>query len=111
MRGKTLSLSACYVAAKDTFTAHGETGKDAVRDVLYKEYVEKLQHEPLKPTQVIDIPLYRALTGACQAGVERWMEQNGVKKKKMRVCDLLPLLAKTNAYGYERLKDLVEASV
>ena len=51
---------------------------------------------------------YRLITGACEIGVKRWKENNNIKVESMTVKELLPLLQKTNAYGYEKLKSLVK---
>jgi len=56
---------------------------------------------------MISIARYRAITGACKLGIANWMKQNGIAADEMRVSELLPMLEKTNAYGLDKLKSLI----
>ena len=47
------------------------------------------------------------MTGACELGVKNWIEQNEIKKDKIKAKDLLPILEKTNAYGLSNFKKLL----
>jgi len=40
-------------------------------------------------------------------GVKSWIQQNNMTKESYKAKDLLPILEKTNAYGYEKFKKLV----
>ena len=98
-----------YLVTDGEKYAHGDTVKKAKEDLAFKIIAEKLKKDPIKPNTVISIQYYRIVTGACEAGVKAWMEHNGITKDKIKAKDLLPLLKKTNAYGYERFEKLYQA--
>ncbi len=104
---KKIDKHECYVAEKDTFFAHGETVKKAISDLQFKIVAEKLKKEPINKDTIITMRYYRIITGACELGVKSWMEQNGIKVESIKAVDLLPILKKTNAYGFERFKTLI----
>ena len=89
--------------------AHGETLKKAKEDLRYKLAAEKLKKEPIRPDTIVTVQHYRIITGACEAGCRDWMKRNGITKDRMRADELLPLLQKSNAYGYESFKRLMTA--
>jgi len=95
----------CFVAEKGKFTAHGETVKKAIQDLEFKIISEKLKNEPIKKDTIITIQYYHSITGACELGIKDWMKSNGIKDK-IKAIDLLPILKKTNAYGFEKFKQL-----
>jgi hypothetical protein len=97
----------CYVAEKDNFFAHGETVKKAIQDLNFKIIAEKLNKEPIKADTIITVEYYRIVTGACLQGCQSWIKQNGITKTEYKAKDLLPLLEKTHAYGYEKFKSLI----
>ena len=107
--GKKIQKQACYVAEKEGFTAHGDTPKKAISDLQFKVVAEKLKNEPIKADTLITVNHYRLITGACEMGVKSWIEQNKLTgKENMRADELLPLLIKTNAYGIDRFKQLMD---
>jgi hypothetical protein len=106
LKNDELNTSPCYVAESGEFTAHGETMKEAVSDLQYKISVDRLQKEPIHMGDILTIDKYRAITGACKFGVQEWMKQHNIEEG-LTVAELLPLLKKTNAYGYEKFKELV----
>ena len=58
---------------------------------------------------VMTVDHYRAITGACSFGVNQWMEENKIKESdKLTVKQLLPILQKTKAYGYQKFKELIK---
>jgi len=103
-----------YLVTDGKFHAHGATLKQANNDLAFKRIAEKIKNDPIKKDTVITIPYYRALTGACETGIETWMSQtfdadkiadileNGITAEK-----LLPILKKKNAYGFEKFQQLV----
>jgi hypothetical protein len=97
----------CFVAEKENYSAHGKTIKKAVGDIHFKLMAEKIKNNPINKDTVITIQYYRTLTGACEFGCKSWMETNGIKKDEMKAVELLPLLEKTNAYGYDKFKSLI----
>ena len=97
----------CYVAEKDNFFAHGNSIKKAIQDVQFKCIAEKLKKEPINADTIITVNYYRLVTGACELGVNSWIKQNNITKEEYRADELLPLLEKTNAYGVDKFKSLV----
>ena len=97
-----------YLVTDGTTHAHGETLKKAREDYEFKVIAEKLKNEPINPGTVITDQYYRLVTGACEIGVKQWREQNGVEVEKITAKELLPILEKTNAYGLERFKKLIQ---
>jgi len=103
-----------FVAKKDNFSAHGKAIKKAIQDLEFKIISEKLKNEPIKEDTIITIPYYRLVTGACESGVNQWINsifnekdkahwvENGIKAK-----ELLPILEKSNAYGLDKFKGLI----
>ena len=102
-----LVLTDCYVAMQGEYSAHGKTAKEAVSDLQFKIMQEKMANEPISMDSMISIARYRAITGACKLGIANWMKQNGIAADEMRVSELLPMLEKTNAYGLDKLKSLI----
>ena len=97
-----------FITQKDNKTAHGKTVKKAVQDLEFKFMAEKLKKESITPDTVITEQYYRIVTGACEQGVMDWKRSNNIDKEEMLAKDLLPILEKTNAYGLERFKELVD---
>ena len=106
-----------YIAQKGKFTAHGKTVKKAIVDLEFKIVAEKLKNEPIDKDTELTVKYYRLLTGACDQGIRQWMQQNEipfkivdketVETKPIKAVDLLPILEKTNAYGLDKVKSLI----
>jgi hypothetical protein len=66
----------------------------------------------------VSVELYRVITGACYNGIESWMKNQNLEYKienekpvlvnPLKVKDVYELLEKTNAYGFDRFKELVK---
>ena len=97
----------CFVAEKDNYTAHGDTVKKAISDVQFKIVAEKLKSEPISEDTIVTINHYRLITGACEMGVNSWMEQNKQVTDGIKAKNFLPILEKTGAYGLDRFKELI----
>lgn len=91
--------------------------QQAKSELRFKRLALKLQHEKLSMNTVLTVKMYRLLTGACNPGIQMFLEQNGipykvkngeVSTKPMTLKDLLPKLEKANAYGLERIKSLIK---
>ena len=95
-----------YFVTNGKFNAHGNTLKKAKSDLEFKIIREKLKKEPINKDTIITINYYRLITGACELGVKSWMQQNNIKEG-LKAIDLLPILEKTNAYGYNKFKQLI----
>ncbi len=110
-----------FIAKKGEYTAHGKTIKKAIQDVEFKVIAEKLKKEPINADTMFTVKYYRLLTGACDNGVQNWMRNNNipfkvvdgetVEEKPIAAKELLPMLEKTNAYGLDKVKQLVNFSV
>jgi hypothetical protein len=96
-----------FIVKKDDYCAHGEDLRKAFEDVKFKVVAEKLKNEPINPDTEITINHYRLITGACEMGVKNWMEQNNIKVESIMAKDLMPILKKSNAYGFEKFKTLI----
>jgi len=101
------TLEKCFVAEKDGFTAHGETIKKAMQDLQFKIISEKLKNKPIKKNTIITPEIYHQITGSCMLGIEQWMKRNNMVVESIKAVDLLPVLKKTNAYGYEKFNSLI----
>jgi hypothetical protein len=107
-----------FVAQKNKFTAHGNTVKKAIQDLEFKIISEKLKNEPIKEDTELTIKYYRLITGACEAGCISFMRENNidfnfvygeaVEVEKIKAKDLLPMLEKSNAYGLDKFKSLIQ---
>jgi hypothetical protein len=117
MDKKVIEKQPCYVAEKEKFTAHGDTVKKAKSDLEFKVVAEKLKKEPITKDTEFTVKYYRLLTGACSSGCRGWMERNNipytmqgdevVETRPYKAAEIIPLLEKTNAYGFERVKLLL----
>lgn len=94
--------------------AHGETIEQAKADLRFKRIAEKVKTDPINADTVITIPYYRAVTGACEFGINSWIDATFSQKEKADIVKngikakiLLPILKKKHAYGYERFQQLV----
>ena len=101
--GKTKEF---YLIIEGIVSAHGDTIKKAKEDLDYKVKSESLKNNPVLPDEIITVQRYRAITGACETGVRKWMQQNNASE--MPAKDLLPLLIKTEAYGYKKFENLMK---
>jgi len=96
-----------FVVEKDGFSAHGENLKKAISDLQFKVVSEKLKKEPINAETIITDQYYRIVTGACEFGVKQWRQQNGITQEKITAKELLPILERTNAYGFTQFKKLI----
>jgi hypothetical protein len=97
----------CFVARKGDYTAHGETAKEAVRDLNYKIIAEKLKHDPILPDTIITPEYYHIVTGSCKAGIASWLQSNNIAVTEITAKELLPILEERQAYGLESFKRLI----
>jgi hypothetical protein len=111
---KIHSTKEFYLVTNGETHAHGETLKQAKADFEFKLIAERLKKDPIKEDTIITIQYYRIVTGACEMGVRNWINSVFTGKDKDHVLlsgikakDLLPLLEKNNAYGYEKFKSLM----
>ena len=110
-----------WLVVKGNYSAHGETLKKANEDLQFKIVAEKLKKEPIKPDTIITVEYYRIVTGACREGIRLWLTANNiphtvtgtgdnmrvVEKTPIKAKDLLPILEKSHAWGFECFKSLI----
>jgi hypothetical protein len=90
-----------FLIVEGEFSAHGDTLKEAKKDLEFKILRDKIKKEPIYPDTMITVDRYRAITGACSHGVQMWLEENKITEKEMRAKDILPILQETNAYAVD----------
>lgn len=95
-----------FLIVDGEFSAHGDTLKEAKKDLEFKILQDKMKKEPIYPDTVISVDRYRAITGACTHGVQMWLQENKITEKEMKAKDLFPLLQETNAYGFDSFSKL-----
>jgi hypothetical protein len=102
-----------YLVTDNKFThAHAGTIKKAQEDFSFKILSEKIKNEPINLDSIITVQQYRIITGACEIGVKQWIETNLENNvSEIKASDLLPLLEKTNAYGLNKFKSLIDKSI
>jgi hypothetical protein len=106
-----------YIAQKDKYTAHANDIKKAIIDVEFKIVAERIKNEPIKEDTLLTVKYYRTVTGACDSGCRQFMQANGleydvvgnetVERNPIKARDLLPILEKNRAYGYDKIKSLI----
>ena len=116
LQGKEYKLFSAKRIAKDEtffivkyegFYSHGNDIHKAVSDLQFKINAEKIKKEPILPDTTITVNHYRIITGACELGCKQWMEQNNITADSITAKELLPILEKTNAYGLQKFKNLI----
>ena len=106
-----------FISQKSTYTSHAKTIKRAIEDLEFKIISEKLKNNPITLDTKITVKYYRLITGACDIGCRQWMQTNKVPFKivdnftvelnPIKAKDLIPILKKSNAYGFEKFKSLL----
>ena len=111
---KVHSQKEFYLITNGEFHAHGESLEKAKEDFRFKLIADKLKKDPIKEDTVITVQYYRIVTGACQFGVDSWMnstfnekEKASILKNGIKAKDLLPILKKKSAYGLDRFQSLI----
>jgi hypothetical protein len=94
--------------------AHGDTLKEAKDDFRFKKMAETLKNEPINENTVITSQYYHVITGACNRGINEFINENFTGKKKEQILksgikakELFPILKKKNAYGFDRFNSLI----
>ena len=103
---KLYSQKEFYLVTDGKTHAHGDTLRKAKDDFKFKLIAEKLKKDPITKDTVITVQYYRIVTGACEFGCKNFIEQHTLKDS-YKAKELLPILEKHNAYGLDRIKDLI----
>jgi len=96
------------VARKGNTFAHGDSIREAIQDLRFKMAKKNIEeYRDLTRDSVLTFEeammMYRVITGSCQYGVNRFLEENSIEEKNYTVGEILELTH--GQYGHERLKD------
>ena len=102
-----------YIVKEKDLSAHGETLKEAMDDLIYKktqnEEIENIVSE-IKRTGKVNRAQYRAITGACQYGTNKFCEEHNIQDlEEISLEELRKILI--NDYGAEKFWNLVDKEV
>lgn len=102
-----------YIVKEKDLCAHGETLKEAMDDLIYKktqnEEIENIVSE-IKKTGKVNRAQYRAITGACQYGTNKFCEEHNVQDlEEISLKELRKILI--NDYGAEKFWNLIDKEV
>jgi hypothetical protein len=99
-----------YVAKQGNITAHAETARKAIEELIFKDAnrdVSQYQNMPLDTTHTPKdwAFIYRYITGSCKTGVEMFLQGKQLKK----TYTLEEILKETQGqYRFERFKEIVQ---
>ena len=101
----------CYIVKEGELNAHGETLQQALEDLQYKkiksEEVQAIVKE-IKKTGKVNKAQYRAITGACQYGTNKFCEEHNITVDEIELNELKKILI--DDYGAKRFWELIENS-
>ncbi len=99
-----------YVAEKDGYAAHGDTIRNAVKDLKFKmlKDVNMEEHiQRIKQQGYMNAEDYRLLTGACREGTNRFLQEHGLTwEDTMPVAQVLEITKEQ--YGSEEFQKAAE---
>ena len=99
-RGYELKLEEVYISSFNEMYYHAKNVKTAMKGIQ-KKIKKDLKLKNLTLESEITRKDYRDITGACNFGINDFIERNNLKVNKIKISDLLPLLK--NEYGYKKL--------
>ena len=102
-----------YIVKEKDLSAHGETLKEAMDDLIYKkrqnEEIENIVAE-INKTGKVNRAQYRAITGACQYGTNKFCEEHNIQDlEEISLKELRKILI--NDYGAEKFWNLIDKEV
>ena len=98
-----------YCVVEDDLSAHGKTLKEAMGDLTFKKLRNTDNSEivrKIKKTGKINKTQYRAITGACQMGTERFCQQHNITADEISLEDLRKILI--DDYGAKKFWKLID---
>ena len=99
-----------YIVKEKELSAHGNTLKEAMEDLIYKktqnEEIENIVSE-IKKTGKVNRAQYRAITGACQYGTNKFCEEHNIQDLEEISLDKLRKIL-INDYGAKRFWNLID---
>ena len=103
-------IEAMYIATEGKISAHGYTVREAIDDLTYKKLDNVDSGEiiaEIKRTGKVTRSQYRALTGACSFGTNKFCEEHNIQDlEEIEISELRKILI--NDYGAERFWDLID---
>ena len=99
-----------YIVKEKDLSAHGNTLKEAMDDLIYKktqnEEIENIVAE-IKKTGKVNRAQYRAITGACEYGTNKFCEEHNIQDiEEISLEELRKILI--NDYGVEKFWNLID---
>jgi hypothetical protein len=100
--------SVFYTASNQKSNAHGDTMKEAIEELYFKESSRDIEQYRGIPLETIKTPkqwalIYRAITGACKTGIKMFMDDKKIKRKYT----LAEILEETEgAYGHDNFREV-----
>jgi hypothetical protein len=99
------------VARKEDTFAHGDSIREAVQELRFKMAERNIdEYRNLTSDSVLTfeeaVMMYRVITGSCQYGVNRFLEENKIEERSYTVAEILSLTK--GSYGHERLVEFIK---
>ena len=98
-----------YCVVEEELSAHGKTLKEAMGDLTFKKLRNTDNSEivkEIKKTEKVNKAQYRAITGACQMGTERFCQQHNITVDEISLEDLRKILV--DDYGAKEFWELID---
>ena len=100
-----------YVIEKDGVYSHGDTVKEAKESFIYKiSNRDTSSYENYTKDTIVSfeeaIKMYRAITGACEAGTRHFVESLDKVKKEYSIAEIIEITK--GQYGSEEFKNFFE---
>ena len=103
-------IEAMYIVTEGKISAHGYTVREAIDDLTYKKLDNVDSGEiiaEIKRTGKVTRSQYRALTGACSFGTNKFCEEHNIQDlEEIEISELRKILI--NDYGAERFWNLID---
>ncbi len=97
-----------YLVKDGELSAHGEDLREAIEDLTFKkmesEEIQNIAAE-IKKTGKVNKAQYRAITGACQYGTNKFCEQHNITSEEIELSELRKILI--DDYGAKKFWELV----
>jgi hypothetical protein len=109
-KSRDFSIVRKIIAVKGVYSYHADNVRDAIEGLFNKidKNIKAFFSKSLFLDSKISAKKYAEITGACSLGIQEWREKhNLLDVEEISVRELLPLLEKSNAYGYNLLKNNV----
>ena len=105
-------VESIYIAKEGKLSAHAYTLREAIEDLRLKKLDSIDENEivkKIKETGVVTRSQYRALTGACSFGTNKFCEQHKIQDlEEIKIEELRKILV--NDYGAEKFWKLIDGS-